>query len=198
MSDASTAVPAAIASSRTMPNDSWPSAGAQKIVRRLEPRRLLVVGDATEPLDVRACARSRRACVSGPSLATQSTASRSSPAHASSSTLESLARLVTTEEQHGGPRGRHRVRLREAVEVHAVRQHDVRAAERLLGHPARVGRDRGADRELARRAHRHLLQRAVRGVAVLARGVERSDLRRLPRRGARRSSARGPAARAGA
>ena len=43
--------------------------------------------------------------------------------------------------------------------------------------------------ELAGRAHRHLLQRAVRGVTVLRRGVERADLGRL---GAEERRARRP------
>ena len=100
MSDASTAVPAAIASSSTMPNDSWPSAGAQNTVAALSraafsssvirpshstfgrapvAQRLRLGTVARDPED-------RVAVETGPRV----------EQHA-----ETLARLVPAEEQHG-------------------------------------------------------------------------------------------------
>ena len=65
----------------------------------------------------------------------------------------------------------------------AIRRASAETAVRIVSWRAALDRD--------------LLQRLVRGVAVLRRGVERADLRPPRRRAARRCSVRAPAARAG-
>ena len=171
-------VPAAIASSSTTPNDSWPSDGAQNTVARRSRARLLVVGD-------RARATRRSAC--GARAAPRSAARRSRP----------------TAPRRGRGRPTRRAARRAPCAARGGRGRTPRAGRSASGPPSRSARRRcrSAARCTSRRAppraisarrrpttavrivswraalDRDLLQRLVRGVTVLARGVERADLR---------------------
>ena len=72
MSDATTAVLAAIASSSTMPNDSPPSAGAQNTVAA-RSRRAFSSSEMRPIHSMPGTPRRRSASVSGPSPATHNT-----------------------------------------------------------------------------------------------------------------------------
>ena len=109
-SDATTGVPAAIASSSTTPNDSPSSDGAQNTVAPRRRASLLGVGDAPEPLDARRRARARSASVCGPVARDPEHGVAVEPAPRVEQHRETLARLVAADEEHRGPRRRRRRR----------------------------------------------------------------------------------------
>ena len=149
MSDATSAVPAAIASSSTTPNDS-PSSRREARDRSRRGARRAFSSSVTRPShSTRGISRRTRARPSrGPSPATHSSASRSSPANASSSTAEALAGLVAADEQDRRARRGPRVRRRRTPSTstpfgrisHVPPNVSLDVALRLL-------RDRGAHRE---------------------------------------------------
>ena len=131
---------------RTTPG---PVAGAQKTVAPFQPGELLRLRDPTEPVDAVACDARRDASVSGPSEATHSTASRSSPVHTSSRTPSPFRGSCRPRTSHSGRDDGVGSTLAKRRRRHRS-EHEIRASQRLFGH--RLASGLTATRTSSRRA----------------------------------------------
>ena len=163
MSDATIGTPAAIASSSTIPNDSWPVFGAQKMSADREVADLVVVAHPSQPLDVADAAQADEAAVlaqlrPGPDHQQPRVDLALAEAVVGLEQVdEALALLEAADEQDvQGPVAQllERLGIRETLEVDAVRDDAVLAREVAVDEVARRAADRDAAIQLVGQAVR--------------------------------------------
>ena len=184
-----------------MPNDSPSIAGEHATVAPRRRRRLLVVGDAAEPLDLRRVAARAARRSAGPSPATQSSASRSRPRERVEQHPEALARLVPADEEDRRPRRSAAGRAFAKRSTSTPFGHDLALRRRTLTRPGAPPRSDTAVRDVSGGATAGSGEPAASGTTGCAparAAVERADRRDRRCRAARRGWRRARAARAGA
>ena len=174
MSDATSAVPAAMASSSTTPNDSPSSAGKQAMVAP-RSRACFSSSETCPSHSTRGTPRPRSISWWGPSPTTQRSASRSSPAKASSNNARPLRRSWRPTNRIAGAGAGVTRACGEVDHVDPVGQDLAVAPERLGDLAPGVFRHRGRHRQAPHHRPQPRAEGLVPTVATGARRVERAD-----------------------